>query len=153
MPNMKIDGLDALVTAMERDVVRAEALFDQMLYAGAEEVRKGWQQAAREQGHVDTGEMLGSIGYSKKPKQTGDLRYVEIYPVGKRKGTNKRHAEVAYVLHYGTQGSTGWRAKLRLKSKKYKNRPGIPGSSWVDRAEEISAQTSLDAMWKIWNEE
>ena len=152
MPSLKCDGLDALVSAMEKDARRTEKKFDEMLLAGAEQVRDGWRKAAREKDHIDTGEMFDSIDYNNKPKKAGDVKYVEIYPMGKRKG-GKRNAEVAYVLHYGTQGTTGWRAKLRLSHKKHKNTPGIPGSFWVDRAEEISAPASLEAMWKIWNKE
>lgn len=153
MPSLKCDGLDALVSVMEKNALRTTKKFDEMLLAGAEEVRKGWQKAAREKDHIDTGEMFDSIDYNNKPKTAGDVKYVEIYPMGKRKGTKKRNAEIAYVLHYGTQGTTGWRAKLRLRNKKHKETPGIPGSFWVDRAEEISAPASLEAMWKIWNKE
>lgn len=152
MPSLRTEGLDALVAEMERDATRTSAKFDQMLLAGAEEVRKGWQKAAREKDHIDTGEMFDSIDYNKKPQQAGDVKFVEIYPMGKRKG-GKRNAEVAYVLHYGTQGTQSWRARLRRKHKKHKDTPGIPGSFWVDRAEEISAEASLQAMLKIWNKE
>lgn len=152
MPSLQCDGLDALVSAMEKDAQRTAHKFDEMLLAGAEEVRKGWQRAAREKDHIDTGVMFDAIDYNKKPKQTGDVRYVEIYPQGKRKG-GKRNAEIAYVLHFGTQGTTGWRAKRRMRNKKHPETPGIPGSYWVDRAEEISAPASLEAMWKIWNKE
>lgn len=152
MPSLKIDGLDKLVAEMERDAARTEQCMDRMLLAGAAAVKEGWKQSAREHDLIDTGEMFDSIDYNNKIKKSGDLKYVEIYPMGKR-SSGKRNAEVAYVLHYGTQGTTGWRAKLRRRNKKYPNQPGTPATLWVDRAEELGAQTSLDVMMKIWKEE
>ena len=152
MPSLRIDGLDKLVAEMERDAAKTAQRMDRMLLAGAEAVKEGWKQSAREHDLIDTGEMLDSIDYNNKIKKSGDIKYVEIYPMGKRKGS-KPNAEVAYVLHYGTRGTSGWRARLRLRHKKYPGQPGMPATLWVDRAEELGAQSSLDAMMKIWKEE
>jgi len=154
MPRIDVEGLDELIADTERFPAQADKKIDAMLLAGAEEVKKGWQQAASENDYKDTGEMIAAIGYTQKPKKLGELKYIEIYPLGSRsRQPKKRHAEVAYVLHWGTTGRTGWRAKLRLSRKKNPNTPGIPGSHWVDRAEEISESPRVKAMVDVWKKE
>lgn len=153
MPRIDIKGLDELIAEMAKEPARAAAKTDAMLLAGAEAVKKGWQQSAKEHGLIDTGALFDAIGYAGKPKKLGDVKFIEIYPQGVRSDGRTRQAMVAYVLHYGTTGSTSWRSKARLRHKKYAGRPGIPASHWVDRAEEISETPRVEAMVKIWKEE
>ena len=102
-----------------------------MLMAGAEEVRKAWRQSAEEHQHRDTGDMIASIGFARKPKEIGSIRTIDIYPQGKDK-RNIRNAEKAFILHYGT-------TKIR-------------GSRWVDDADKISEQTVVPAMIRVWEQ-
>ena len=131
MARFDTSGLDATLAEMSRQQALASPTADKMLMAGAEEVRKSWQRAGSEHGHVRTGDMLKSVGYARAPKTTGDVRTIDIYPKGKdRRGV--RNAEKAFVLHYGT-------------SK-------IPGSRWVDDADRYSEETAVPAMIQVWNE-
>lgn len=152
MPSLRTEGMDALIAQMNADYAKASQRFDRMLLAGAEEVKKGWQQAARRHDLIDTGSMIDSIGYSSKIKKSGDLKYVEIYPQGKRP-SGTRQAEVAYVQHWGTSGTADLRGAKRRQEEKHRSQPGIPRTLWVDLAEDIAAPLSLQAMFKIWNEE
>ncbi len=153
MPRIDVAGLNDLIAQMNRDPTRAERRVDDMLLAGAEAVRKGWQQSAREHGLIDTGALIDSIGYADRPKKLGDVKFIEIYPQGTRSGDRTRQAKVAYVLHYGTSGSASWRSKARLRHKKFVGTPGIPRTLWVDRAEERSEADRVRAMAAVWTRE
>jgi hypothetical protein len=79
---------------------------DEILMAGAEQVKQAWKFAARMHKLKDTGDMIDSIDYAKQPKQAAGVKYVDIYPQGKdRKGV--RNATKAFILHHG---STKFRA-------------------------------------------
>ena len=139
---------------MEADPQKAEKRVNDMLFAGAKAVKAGWAKSAEENRFRRTGALIAHIDYSKAVQRLGDLKYIEIYPQGKNtKGT--RYAEIAYILHWGTTGTTSWRAKSRLRHKKYAGQPGIPRTLWVDRAEELSESTRVQAMNEVWerNEE
>jgi len=102
---------------------------DEMLLAGAQEVKEAWVSAAFEAGHVKTGDMIRSIGYPRKPKTINDIKSIDIYPQGKdRNGMG--NAQKAFVLHYGT-------------SK-------IVGSRFVDVADKRSAPRVEKVMTEIW---
>ena len=152
MPRLDVRGLDELIADMTKEPVRAVAKTGAMLLAGAETVKQGWRQSAKEHDLIDTGALFDSIGYAGEPKALGDVKFIEIYPQGKRSGGKTRQATVAYVLHYGTTGSASWRSKARLRHKKFTGRPGIPATHWVDRAEEIAAGPLVEAMVKVWKE-
>lgn len=149
MPRIDTDGLDELCRQMDKDPERAEKRIDAMLIAGAQAVKAGWQKSAEENRFRRTGALIGHIDYTKKVKKMGDLKYIEIYPQGKN-SKGMRYAEIAYILHWGTTGTTTWRAKARLRHKKYAGEPGIPRTLWVDRAEELSASTRVKAMMDVW---
>lgn len=105
---------------------------DDMLLAGAEEVKAAWKQSAEEHELRDTGDMIDSIGYARKPKSINGIREIDIYPQGTdRKGV--RNAEKAFILHYGTSS--------------------VEATEWVDRADELSAEPAERAMRKIWENE
>lgn len=132
MARFETSGLDETISEMKRlGQLSGDAAKD-MLLTGAEEVRNAWRQSAQQHGHRDTGDMIASIGYSRRVKEAGDALSVDIYPQGRRKdGTRQRHAEIAFILHYGT-------------SK-------IPESRWVDDADRISEQKAIPAMIKVWD--
>ena len=129
MARFDTKGLDNIIGSMKRVGELSGAIADEMLIAGAEEVKQAWRQAAKIHGHVETGDMHDSIGYSRKPKTVNDIKSIDIYPQGKdRKG--KRNAEKAFILNYGT--------KKR------------PGSHWVDTADALSAEPVTRVMTEIW---
>lgn len=80
-------------------------LGQEMLDEGAQIIEYNWCKAIKKHGHVDTGDMVNSIGAAKKTK---GRNFREIYPQGKdHKG--QRNAEKAFVLHYGRSGRNGSR--------------------------------------------
>lgn len=129
MARFDISGLDETIEEMKRLGQMTGQTADAMLMAGADEVRKAWRQSAEEHRHRDTGDMIASIGFARKPKEIGSIRTIDIYPQGKDK-RNIRNAEKAFILHYGT-------TKIR-------------GSRWVDDADKISDQTVVPAMIRVW---
>lgn len=131
MARFDVSGLDETIEDMKRLGQMTGQTADAMLMAGAEEVRKAWRQSAEEHRHRDTGDMIASIGFARKPKEIGSIRSIDIYPQGKDK-RNIRNAEKAFILHYGT-------TKIR-------------GSRWVDDADKISEQTVVPAMIRVWEQ-
>ena len=131
MARFDVSGLDETIEEMKRLGQMTGQTADAMLMAGADEVRKAWRQSAEEHRHRDTGDMIASIGFTRKPKEIGSIRTIDIYPQGKDK-RNIRNAEKAFILHYGT-------TKIR-------------GSRWVDDADKISEQTVVPAMIRVWEQ-
>ena len=131
MARFDVSGLDETIEEMKRLGQMTGQTADAMLMAGAEEVRKAWRQSAEEHRHRDTGDMIASIGFARKPKEIGSILTIDIYPQGKDK-RNVRNAEKAFILHYGT-------TKIR-------------GSRWVDDADKISEQTVVPAMIRVWEQ-
>ena len=131
MARFDVSGLDETIEEMKRLGQMTGRTVDAMLMAGADEVRKAWRQSAEEHRHRDTGDMIASIGFARKPKEIGSIRAIDIYPQGKDK-RNVRNAEKAFILHYGT-------TKIR-------------GSRWVDDADKISEQTVVPAMIRVWEQ-
>lgn len=131
MARFDVSGLDETIEEMKRLGQMTGQTADAMLMAGAEEVRKAWRQSAEEHRHRDTGDMIASIGFSRKPKEIGSIRTIDIYPQGKDK-RNIRNAEKAFILHYGT-------TKIR-------------GSRWIDDADKTSEQTVVPAMIRVWEQ-
>ena len=131
MARFDVSGLDETIEDMKRLGQMTGQTADAMLMAGADEVRKAWRQSAEEHRHRDTGDMIASIGFARKPKEIGSIRTIDIYPQGKDK-RNIRNAEKAFILHYGT-------TKIR-------------GSRWIDDADKISEQTVVPAMIRVWEQ-
>lgn len=131
MARFDVSGLDETIEEMKRLGQMTGRTVDAMLMAGAVEVRKAWRQSAEEHRHRDTGDMIASIGFARKPKEISSIRTIDIYPQGKDK-RNIRNAEKAFILHYGT-------TKIR-------------GSRWVDDADKISEQTVVPAMIRVWEQ-
>lgn len=130
MARFDTSGIDDLIKEIDRLGDAGKEVGDEMLLAGAEEVKLSWQISAGMHGHKDTGDMVGSIGFPLKPKDVGGIRYIDIYPQGKdRKGV--RNAEKAFILHYGSSS--------------------IPSSHWVDDADEEAGPRVQDAMEKVYD--
>lgn len=129
MARFEMDGFDDLLADMKRLGELSGDVADEMLMAGAEEVKKAWKDSAVRSGHRDTGDMIDSIGYKGKPKTAGDIRTIDIYPQGKdRKGV--RNAEKAFILNYGTKTRTA--------------------SHWIDDADKASGEPVMTVMTEIW---
>lgn len=151
MARFDMTGFDELLAEMKQLGELSGAVADKMLLAGAEEVKQAWKESAERQNLKDTTDMINSIGYPKSPKTTGDIRQIDIYPQGKdRKGV--RNATKAFVLNYGTKGSTSKRAQKRRTKVDKRPGPGIPATHWVDDADTASGPLVIAAMERIWDE-
>lgn len=130
MARLDMSGMDEVIEQMKNMQMLSSKVADEMLLAGAEVMKKSWQQTISRFGLIDTGDMLKSVGYPRKPKDINDARTIDIYPQGKdRDGV--RNAEKAFILHYG--------------------RSNMDPTEFVDVAEQ-EAKTEADAaMEKIWN--
>ena len=131
MAQFSTDGIDPIAAEMAWMGEAAGEVADEMLLAGAEEVKRAWKETAERHGYRETGDMIESIRVDKAPKSdANDVRRISVYPRGEdRKGV--RNAEKAYVLHYGT-------------SK-------IHGSHWVDEADQDAGPMVQDVFEKIWD--
>ena len=131
MARFDMSGLNSVIDEMRRLGEDTGPVAEQMIMAGAEKVKQAWKRSAEDHNHRDTGDMINSIGYLRKPAKIGDALGIDIYPQGKdHKGV--RNDEKAFILHYGT-------------SKR-------PGSRWVDDADKYSEETVVPEMKKIWDE-
>lgn len=104
MATLKIRGMDDLqkkLATLSKDI--EVELADKMLDAGAEVAINVWKDEIKMHDHIETGDMINSVGVTKQTKK-GSIR--EIYPLGRdRRG--KRNAFKAFVLHYGWKGHPG----------------------------------------------
>ena len=131
MGKFEMDGFDELLADMKKFGELDGEVADRMILAGAEQVKAAWKQSAERHKHRDTGDMISSIGYPRKPKTAGDVRSIDIYPQGKdSKGI--RNAEKAFILNYGTKKTAA--------------------SHWVDDADKASGEPVMQAMTAIWDE-
>lgn len=131
MARFSTDGLDSIIDDLKAIGELSGEMADEMLLAGAEEVKQAWRRAAKMHGHFDTGDMFNSINYSSKPKLVSDIKMIDIYPQGTDR-KKVRNAEKAFILHYGT-------------SKR-------PGSHWIDTADDLSAEPVEKAMREIYEQ-
>lgn len=131
MARFSTDGIDQIAAEMAWMGEAAGEVADEMLLAGAEEVKRAWKETAERHGYRETGDMIESIRADKAPKSdANDVRRISVYPRGEdRKGV--RNAEKAFLLHYGT-------------SK-------IHGSHWVDEADQDAGPMVQDVFEKIWD--
>ena len=131
MARLDTSGIDDIIDSMVRAGEGVGELADEILLAGAEEVKEAWKESAKEHEHVDTGDMLNSINYSNKPTTSGDARQIDIYPQGRdRKGV--RNAEKAFILHYGSSS--------------------IKATHWVDDADKKAAPKVEQKIVEIYDE-
>lgn len=150
MSVFKTAGIDEVLAEMQYYGELMGPTADKMLAAGAEEVKKAWKEEATRREFRDSGDMIKSIGFSRKAVNAGDIQSIPIYPQGKdHKGV--RNAEKAYVLHYGKKGSDSERASKRRGKNKFKQQ-GIPTTHWVDDAERAAVAPVEAAYNKIWGD-
>ena len=131
MARFDTSGFDEVIADMIRLREDTGPVADEMLMAGAEEVKQAWKRSAENHGHRDSGDMIESVGYPRKPKTLNDIRMIDIYPQGKdHKGI--RNAEKAFIKHYGTKAQ--------------------PGSHWIDDADAEAEPLVAAVMTEIWDE-
>ena len=133
MAQFSTDGIDSIAEEMAWMGEAAGETADEMLLAGAEEVKRAWQETAEAHGYHNSGDMIESIKADKAPKSDADgVRKIDVYPRGQdHKKKPVRNAEKAYLLHYGTSL--------------------IRGSHWVDEADQDAGPMVQDVFEKIWD--
>lgn len=131
MARFDTSGIDDIIKGMDSIGELMGEAADDMLIAGAEEVKAAWKQSAEMHGLRATGDMIDSIDYPKQPKQVSGVKEIDIYPQGKDR-KRVRNAEKAFILHFGT-------------SK-------ISATHWVDDADEIAAPRVQKAMEEKFDE-
>lgn len=131
MAQFSTDGIDQIAAKMAWMGEAAGEVADEMLLAGAEEVKRAWKETAERHGYRETGDMIESIRADKAPKSdANDVRRISVYPRGEdRKGV--RNAEKAFLLHYGTSR--------------------IRGSHWIEEAEQKALPTVQQVFGDIWD--
>ena len=131
MAQFSTDGIDSIAEEMAWMGEAAGETADEMLLAGAEEVKRAWKETAERHGYRETGDMIESIRADKAPKSdANDVRRISVYPRGEdRKGV--RNAEKAYLLHHGTSR--------------------IRGSHWIEEAEQKALPTVQQVFEDIWD--
>ncbi len=101
-----VHGLDELIEDMNKHVELADAKFDELLEAGAEETKQAWIRSAEKHKHKQTGDMIENIDWVKRKSGMGDLKNAHIYPLGKDE-RGIRHAAKAFWRNYGTSQKAG----------------------------------------------
>ena len=131
MAQFSTDGIDSIAEEMAWMGEAVGETADEMLLAGAEEVKRAWQEMAERHGYRETGDMIESIRADKAPKSdANDVRRISVYPRGEdRKGV--RNAEKAFLLYYGTSR--------------------IRGSHWIEEAEQKALPTVQQVFEDIWD--
>lgn len=131
MAQFSTDGIDSIAEEMAWMGEAAGEVADEMLLAGAEEVKRAWKETAERHGYRETGDMIESIRADKAPKSdANDVRRISVYPRGEdRKGV--RNAEKAFLLHYGTSR--------------------IRGSHWIEEVEQKALPTVQQVFEDIWD--
>ncbi len=146
MARFEVEGLDFIIADMKRHGELAGETAQEMLMAGAEEVKQAWKDEAERRRFRDTSAMINSIGFPRSVKRASDIMSIDIYPQGKDK-RGVRNAEKAFILHWGTSSSS---TSKRKRKKKFSG-PGIPRTLWVDDADRASGPRVLDAYTRIWD--
>ena len=133
MAKLKVDGLEMVVSDMIRMGQMVGPVADEMLIAGAGQMKTDWQDSITLFGHEDTGTMRKSVKPTKIKALGNSEKQIYVYPQGVDKNNQKkprRNAEKAFVLHYG--------------------RSNMNGSHFVAKAEtdgEPKARAAMEARW------
>ncbi len=102
-----------------------------MLIAGAEALKKNWEEVITEESLIDSGDMKAAVGYNPAKALKGGELEIDVYPFGKDyKGTS--NATKAAMLHYGT--ST------------------FPMTRFIDEIEKRTEKDAEEAMRKVMEE-
>lgn len=147
MARFEVEGLDFIVADMKRHGELAGETAQEMLMAGAEEIKQAWKDEAERRRFKDTKAMIDSISFPKSTKRASDILTIDIYPQGKD-AHGVRNAEKAFILHWGTNS----KSTRRRKAKKKFPGPGIPRTLWVDDADKAAGPRVMDAFTRIWDE-
>lgn len=124
MAEFEVDGLTALIQALEQDGLYTDEVAGDMLFEMADEMTDE-VQTEMQKSPFDLSAISRKVGYTKKVKTDKDgVKYVNVSVKGKN-ARGERNATVAFVLNYGRseeygaiRGSYFWtRASERMKKR------------------------------------
>lgn len=103
MARVTTNGLSELISDLDALADDIGDIGDNILLAGALEIKKEWVASIRQHRLVDSGEMIASIAYGKRPRPDGSTKKIVVYPMGvDSKGV--RNAQKAFIHNYGHPG-------------------------------------------------
>lgn len=126
---ISINGISELMLSAQDIANLPDAVINEMLFAGGEQLVKAQQEAIREAGLVKTGQLEKSIAMDKKVKKTRKGRSVSVGPKGKRSDGKKSKAN-GFIGGIQDHGSP----------KRH-----IVGRRWMSKAAEKAATPATDA--------
>lgn len=146
MAKFDFNGIDTLIADFEKLAVIDEETTYSILGAGAEAMRTVWQAVIRRMGLMDpkNPQLINSLELQKK-RSPVEGYYIRVMPYGPRKDRNRSHRrrkaggfytntndEVGFLLEYGT--------------------PRIKARHWMETANDIAYEDTVEAMQEAWNE-
>lgn len=103
MAKFETSGIDNMIAQLEGRGKRVSGVVNHMLNAGAKIMKEEQQQAMKDYGLVDTGDMMKSVKSEGIKTEKGGGKSVDIAPQGiDRKG--QRNMTKAMIAHYGVSG-------------------------------------------------
>ena len=130
-----VKGVEDLAERLSQMAQNAQtdAVMQQMLFAGAEEMKKAWQEAIVKKDLIDTWAMHDSIGFKPETESYGGAAAITVTPQGKdASGTS--NSEKAWVLEHGVPSKN------------------IPPHHHIEEAKRIAESTVVPAMEKVLNQ-
>ncbi len=82
MPRIEVHGIYELSIELAKMGTSADAVADEMLKAGANEMVTAWQEAIKELGLIEFGDMINSIAPKKKTEYYGGIKSITVNPQG-----------------------------------------------------------------------
>lgn len=110
MAKMKIEGLEVLQAKLAARGKKIDGVVNHMLNAGAKIVKEEQQQAMKDYGLVDTGDMMDSVQSSKIQKDADGNKSITIGPSGyDRKGVSNELKANKAQKGTSKKGARPWR--------------------------------------------
>ena len=130
MARFDTTGMQDVIGWLERMGAMVSPIAEEMVNAGAEEIKESWKRTADDYGLVDTGSMRDSVRLGPGPIEAGGVFYREVYPMGKdAKGVS--NSMKAFILHYG--------------------KSNYPATYWVDDAVTRCEEDVYQKIENIWD--
>ncbi len=82
MPRIEVHGIYELAIELAKMGTSADAVADEMLKAGANEMVTAWEQAIKEKDLIELGDLIGSIAPKKKTEYHGGIKSITVNPQG-----------------------------------------------------------------------
>lgn len=161
MANFNVTGIDGLELSMEDVMELPEEVLLEMLRAEGEIVADAQRRKIQSLNLVDSGQMLESITVDKKLKSAGrytgeSIRYIDVYPRGKRKETGGSAQKATRKFKRRRKGATERVRDVTNAEVAFENEFGVPGRGiaatlWMLSANEGAADAAAEAAMKVYD--